>query len=207
MAKSFQPIVFDPAGCRSEILELKSLLDAKAELSERQDVQPFFKSHEQIAAFLGTYSNNIGPATDIVFEYPIVGNFVADLIVGNRALGAYCFVEFEDGRDDSIFKKTTRSMTDWSPRFEHGFSQIVDWFSHLDDLKKTDLFKKDFGKNYPRFSALLIIGRDSGITDYDRIRLDWRCEKVLIDSQSVVCVTFDRLFEDLDRRLRVYTGS
>jgi hypothetical protein len=92
------------------------------------------------------------------------------------------------------------------PWFEHGFSQIVDWFFLLDDFKKTDLFKKDFGNEHVRFSALLITGRDHGISDYDRLRLDWRSDKVLLDSQAVLCLTFDEVHRTLDRRLRLNTG-
>ena len=83
----------------------------------------------------------------------------------------------------------------------------MDWFSLLDDLRKTDLFKKDFGKAHIRFSALLIIGRDHGISEYDKLRLDWRSDKVLLDSQPVLCVTFDKIHKDLDRRLRLNTGQ
>ncbi len=186
---------------------MKALLESKADLSERNDIQPFFRSHEHVSAFLGSYAPDVGPATDIAFEYPIVGNFAADLIVGNRSAGEFCFIEFEDGRGESVFRKTGRSISEWSARFEHGFSQIVDWFSLLDDLKKTDLFKKDFGTDYARFSALLIIGRDHGISEYDRFRLDWRSDKVLLDSQPVICVTFDKVLKDLDRRLKLNTGQ
>jgi hypothetical protein len=176
-------------------------------MSERSDIQPFFRSHEQLSAFLGSYTTDIGPATEIVFEYPIFDNFAADLIVGNKSVGEFCFIEFEDGCGDSIFQKTSRSLSEWSRRFEHGFSQIVDWFSLLDDLKKTDLFKKDFGKEFVRFSALLIIGRDYGVSDYDRLRLGWRRAKVLVDSQAVFCTTFDELNRNLDRRLKLNTGN
>src|SRR5580692_4105257 len=86
-------VTFDADRCRSKITELGALLASKPELSESEDIQPFFQSHEQLAAFLGTYVPEIGPATDIVFEYPIVGNFSADLIVGNKSASAFCLVE------------------------------------------------------------------------------------------------------------------
>lgn len=66
MAKEFKQITFDPIKCRAEITELNALLESKAELSERHDIQPFFKCHEQLSAFLGSYAPDIGPATDIV---------------------------------------------------------------------------------------------------------------------------------------------
>ena len=97
-------VSFDPAKCRLEITELGNLLASQSDLSEIGDIQPFFKSREHLAAFMGTYAPEIGPATEIVFEYPIYGNFRADLIVGNKSAGAFLFVEFEDGRPDSIFR-------------------------------------------------------------------------------------------------------
>jgi hypothetical protein len=208
VGKGIQQVTFDPDKCRSEIADLGALLAAKPDLSESKDIQPFFESHEQLSAFLGSYAPEIGPATDIVFEYPIFGNFRADLIVGNKAAGAFCFVEFEDGRQNSLFRKTTRDLSEWSPRFEHGYSQIIDWFSLLDDLKKTDIFKRTFGKDYVRFSAMLLIGRDSSfVEEHDKTRLDWRTDNLLLNSQPVICVTFDELHRKLDWRLKINTGK
>jgi hypothetical protein len=207
VAKTFKPINLDPKTCRTQIDELGALLNSKKALSERNDIQPFFKARPQISAFIGSYMRDIGPATDFAFEYPVHGDFAADLVVGDRANRRFCVVEFEDGRADSIFKRASgKSMSEWSQRFEHGFSQLVDWFTLLDDLKNSKRFQKDFGPNHIRFSALLVIGRDEGVNAYDRIRLDWRTEKVLVDSHPVECVTFDGLHEHMDRHLRLNTG-
>lgn len=208
MAKSMRSVSFDPVKCRSEITEFGALLASKPELSERDNTQPFFASHEHLSAFMGTYAPEIGPAAEIVFEYPIYGNFRADLIVGNKSAGAFLLVEFEDGRPDSVFRKTGRDLPEWGPRFEHGFSQIVDWFSLLDDLKKTDLFKKTFGDGYVSFSGLLVIGRDTGLVEeYDQIRLSWRSGNIALTSQPVVCITYDQLHAKLSWRLKVNTGQ
>jgi hypothetical protein len=117
-------------------------------------------------------------------------------------------IEFEDGRLQSIFKPSQTGNTRvWSPRFEHGFSQIIDWYTMLDDLKKSQRFKRDFGDGHVRFSAMLIIGRDAGFTNaHDRFRLDWRTDKVTVDSNSVLCVTFDELYRHMDQHLRLNTG-
>ena len=53
---------------------------------------------------------------------------------------------------------------------------------------------------------MLIIGRDAGVTGYDRTRLEWRTEKVRVDSHPVECVTFDGLYEHMDRHLKLNTG-
>jgi hypothetical protein len=207
VAKEFKQITLEPKRCRFQIDEFGALLKSKASLSEKDDIQPFFKKRPQISAFIGSYMRDSGPATDYAFEYPFYGDFAADLLVGDKSGRRFCVIEFEDARKDSIFKvPKSKSTTQWSQRFEHGFSQIVDWFTLLDDLKKTERFKKDFGHNHIRFSALLIIGRDAGVTGYDRVRLEWRTEKVRVDSHPVECVTFDGLYEHMDRHLKLNTG-
>lgn len=208
MAQQFSAVKLDPGRCRTEIDEFGELLRAKAELSEKNDIQPFFKSRVQVSAFVGSFVLNIGPATQICFEYNFFGDYAADLVLGDRARRRFCVVEFEDGRLQSIFKPSPSGNSRvWSPRFEHGYSQIIDWYTMLDDLKKSQRFKRDFGDGHIRFSALLIIGRDAGLTDpYDRFRLDWRADKVSVDSNSVICVTFDELHRHMDQHLRLNTG-
>ncbi len=201
MAKAFDPITFDPAACRKELQAFGRLLKT-ADLSERDDILPFFKKHRQLAAFVGTSASNVGPAPEIACEYSFLGDFTADLVVGRRETGAYLAVEFEDGKTNSLFRKVRgRSTTDWSPRFGHGFSQLVDWFCTLDDYKKTDKFRKEFGEGYVTFAGLLVIGRDAGVSAADRVRLDWRTDKVLVDSHQIGCVTFDKLYRLLEERL------
>lgn len=207
MAKQFTTIQLDHAECRKQIEEFKALLAAKADLSERHDIQPFFRARPHLATFIGTFLRDTGLATEYAFEYPILGDFTADLVVGDKSARRFSVIEFEDGRNDSIFRKPKgKSSTEYSSRFEHGFSQIVDWFYLLDDFKKTDRFKKDFGTGHIRLSALLIIGREAGVSDYDRVRLDWRTEKVRVDSHTVECVTFDDLAEYIDRHLFKISG-
>jgi Domain of unknown function (DUF4263) len=63
----------------------------------------------------------------LAFQFPFFGDFTADLLLGNKKAGEFCVVEFEDGREDSIFKKQPkRGNPEWSTRFEHGFSQLTD---------------------------------------------------------------------------------
>jgi hypothetical protein len=208
VAQQFIPIQFDPKQCRIEIDEFRDMLRAKAELSERHDIQPFFKSRVQVAAFIGSLERNTGPASQICFEYNFFGDYAADLVLGDKASRRFCVVEFEDGRSQSIFKPSPTGNTRvWSPRFEHGFSQIIDWYTMLDGMKQTPRFRRDFGDGHIRFSAMLVIGRDAGLTDsYDRFRLDWRTDKVTVDSNTVGCVTFDELHRHMDHHLLRTTG-
>lgn len=203
--KDFEDIVFDPEKCRRELKEFGDLLESSATLSERRDIQPFFRKRKQLAAFIGTFAPDIGPATQIAYEYPIFGDFAADIVLGNRDRGEYCLIELEDGGLDSIFTTVkNKSTKEWGKRFEHGFSQLIDWFYSLDDLKKTARFAKDFGYGHVKFFGLLLIGRSRGTSQADRSRLKWRTEKVLVDSHCIHCLTFDELYEVLGQRMSYY---
>jgi hypothetical protein len=130
------------------------LLQSKAKLEEREEIQKFFKKRKQLSAFIGTYATNIGLADRLAYEFPLVGDFAADIMLGNQAKGIFCPIEFEDGKADSIFTTVPKKFTtEWSRRFEHGFSQLVDWFYSLDDFKKTERFANDFGHGHVTFSS------------------------------------------------------
>jgi hypothetical protein len=203
--KEFESVVFDPAKCRRELTAFGKLLASKANLSERHDILPFFKKRKQLSTFIGTFTPNIGPATHLAYEFPFLGDFAADVVVGNREHGEFCVVEMEDGRQDSIFARAGKKATkEWSRRFDHGFSQLVDWFYALDDMKKTSRFARDFGHGHIKFFGLLIVGRNAGVSESDRVRLKWRTEKVRVDSHAVDCLTFDDLQAYLDRRMSFY---
>jgi hypothetical protein len=58
-----QSIVFDPAKFEKEIDAFEKLLK-KANLSETGDIQPFFKKNLHLTAYFGTYSTQLGPATE-----------------------------------------------------------------------------------------------------------------------------------------------
>jgi hypothetical protein len=139
VTKKLNPIVFNPTRCRRDLAAFQKLLQSKKELAERSDIQQFFKKRKQLSAFIGTYASNLGPAKLLGFDFPFMGDFSADIVLGNKEKGVFCVIEFEDGKANSIFtKRPKKSTTEWSRRFEHGFSQLVDWFYSLDDFKKTE---------------------------------------------------------------------
>ncbi len=208
MAKNLESITFDPAKFEKELKTFGQLLALHRDLSERDDIQPFFRKNKHLSAYMGTFSPNLGPATELAFEYPFFGDFSANLLLANKRAGQFCVIEFEDGRHDSIFKKPgNRGNPEWSARFDHGFSQIVDWFYNLDDLKKTHTFAKTFGYGHIGFFGLLVIGRSASLDDAKRSRLKWRTEKVLIDSHPVSCITFDELHSVLQERFIMYKAA
>jgi hypothetical protein len=201
-------IVFDPAQFEKQLTAFGALLQLKTNLSETGDIQPFFKKSKHLAAYVGTTFPEIGPATELTFEYPFFGNCKADLLLGNKSAKKFCVVEFEDGCQDSIFKKQPkRGNPEWSARFEYGFSQLTDWFYHLDDFKGTKGFAKTFGDGHITFYGLLIIGRSASLDDTKRSRLAWRSEKVLIDSHPITCLTFDDLHTSLRDRFILYRAA
>jgi Shedu protein SduA, C-terminal len=106
VSKILETIAFAPGKFEKELNAFGALLKSnKIDLSETRDIQPFFEKSKQLSAYLGTFSPNIGPATELAFQYPFFGDFRADLVLGNKKEGEFCVVEFEDGRHDSIFKK------------------------------------------------------------------------------------------------------
>jgi hypothetical protein len=136
-------------------------------------------------------------------EYDLFGDFTCDFIIGSRKSRQpiYCMIEFEDAQQNSIFKKKPGKHTsEWSPRFEQGFFQLVDWFYQLDDMKQTSNFREKFGSN-PEFYGLLVIGRNQFLTQSERRRLDWISGNVLIGSSKLYCKTFDDLYEDMKYKL------
>ena len=205
MAKHLDTIDFDPHLCRRDLAAFQKMLSSRSDLAERDDIQRFFRRHKQLTAFIGTFAPNIGPASRLAFEFPFLGDFSADVVLGNPTTGSYCVIEFEDAKPNSIFSKLrNKSTTEWSRRFEHGFSQLVDWFYSLDDFKKTERFARDFGHGHITFLGVLILGRTTHLSTADRNRLKWRTEKVRIDSHAVECLTLDDLYEVLQSRISYY---
>jgi hypothetical protein len=100
-----------------------------------------------------------------------------------------------------------KATKEWSRRFEHGFSQIVDWFCHLDDFKKTDRFHRNFGYGHIDFVGLLLIGRNEGLDADDVRRLRWRTHNVIVNSHAVVCMTYDDLFRELNEGFERYSAA
>lgn len=200
------PFSFDVTTCISELNEFEKLLEQE-ELREREDILPFFRKNLHLSAFIASYVAEIVRFDRIKHEFTFFGDFRADLVVGDSVNGTYCLIDFEDATRNSIFVERGRSTSDWSPRFEHGFSQIVDWFWKLDDFRNTAQFRAIFDSDSINFCGMLIIGRESFLSPIDKNRLRWRLNKVLIDSQKIICITFDQLARDLKDRLSFYQLS
>ncbi len=202
--RDLDPLHFDISKCMTDLTEFETLLKTD-ELEENKHILPFFRSHLHISAFVASYVPTVVRFDRIKHEFALFGDFRSDLVVGDATNNSFCFVEFEDAMRDSVFVDKGRSTKEWSSRFEHGFSQIVDWFWKVDDLKNSAQARSVFGtENFDAY-GILVIGRDQFISSIDRARLSWRLNKVLIDSRKIICITFDQLARDLRDRLSLYS--
>ncbi len=201
------PWRIDWTSCADDLAAFDQLLATNPELSEREQILPFFRDHGDLTALLGTYHPNVVACDRLGVEVPLFGEYVTDAIVGNVENNAFLFIEWEDARPSSVFKPRRRRGTEWSERLEHGFSQIVDWFWLLEDQQTTLTFAAQFGARSPNVEALLVAGRDSGISLADRRRLTWRSRRVQIGGQRVVCCTYDDVLRRLRQRLAVWPSA
>jgi hypothetical protein len=203
--KKFDAMTFDPMRCRKEVTALQSWLGRRPNLEETQHIRPFFRRRRHLSAFIASYNADMNGFDRIAFEYPLFGDFNCDLVIGDSVKHAYCFVEFEDAGPNSLFVKQGKKATrEWSSRFDHGYSQIIDWFYKLEDMKKSNDFEARFGARSISYKGVLVIGRDQYLLPGERDRLDWRRSNVIVASQNIQCVTFDRLVEDLQARLDTF---
>ena len=211
MAKGFTQVGIDFDQCRLDLVEFKSLLDQfrHGTLKEREHVVKFFRDHQNLAALIGYVDRKVGRVDRIAYEFDFFGDYTADLAVGDSKRGEYCFVEFEEAGPNSIFKKAGKKATlEWSDRFDHGYSQIIDWFWKLHDLARTNAGQARFG--HPEsfdYYGLLVIGRSDGFADFEKDRFEWRRKRVVVDSRTVHCMTFDELYDDLEFQLERYAPA
>jgi len=198
--KQFDHFNLDYGHCREELHALKVLLDKfeGRELKERKHVLSFLSEHRHVAALVGHIAPNIANVDRIAYEFDFFGDYAADLALGDSRKHEYCFVEFENAAHDSNFRRSgKKSSLEWSPSFDHGYSQIIDWFWKLHDMARTS-------SEHARFYGLLVIGRSQGLAPIEVERLNWRRKNVLVDSTHIYCMTFDELYEDLVFKLEKY---
>jgi hypothetical protein len=200
--KKFAHYQFDLQQCELELSEFKQLLDTKAELSERGDILRFFRSRVQLALQIAMVVPVTMSAERYAFEFDIFGDFVCDLAIGDNRDGIYCFVELEDAKQNSIFvEKGKKHTKEFSSRFEHGYSQIIDWFHKLDDMQKSHSIHDRFGVHEIHYEGVLIIGRGAFLDDSDERRLNWRRRNVIVNSRTITCLTYDQLYFILRQKL------
>ncbi len=201
--KVLKKLIIDFGQCKIELDEFDELLQNN-ELGESKDILPFFRARENLSAFTGSTLFCTYKSTEFANEFPLFGDFVCDLISYDGIRNQYSFIEFEDAKKDSVFKINGNKAThEWSPRFEHGFSQLIDWFWMLSDMKNTTKFSNMFRKSGFSYHGLLVIGRDHFLNQELIGRLNWRKDYVRVDSKAIECLTYDELARQLRNRLDV----
>jgi hypothetical protein len=203
--KSFESHRKQLATCRRELARFRKLLDERETLSEAQDILPLFRDCKNLCLLLGEQSLQCRSADRLAYEYDLFGDFSCDLVAGSAPHKEYVFVEFEGAEVDSAFKRVgPKARRDWSPRFERGYSQIIDWFCKLHDMEKSDEFEARFGARSVEYSGLLVVGRDRYFETGERRRWEWRRSFVVVNSKKIQCLTFDELLALLAERLTDY---
>lgn len=200
--KKFDTIQFDWRVFASELDELKTLLDTHTELEENKHILPFFQQRKHLSASLSFIFNifNSCPVNKIAYEFDLWGKFRCDLVLGCSAIGSYVFIEFEDAKAESIFKKVKNKATsEYSSRFEQGYSQLKDWFYTLDTMQDTADFEALFGSRNLQYEGVLIIGRKSFLRPEldEPNRLRWHITHVIVNSKKISILTLDDLYEFL----------
>lgn len=195
--KNFAPHTFDYDQCKKEVSELEVLLQSKVELSEKNDLSPFFKSRRNLVSLIGHLHPGITKTDKYAHEYDVFGDFASDFTVGDTRREAFCFIELEDARKNSVFKNTGRATSDWSERFEHGYSQIIDWSYKIDDTKNSKSFLDRFGTMEIDLLSILIVGRCQFLEPSEKRRLRWRERNVTVGAMRVLCLTYDELLIEL----------
>jgi Domain of unknown function (DUF4263) len=158
--------ILDRAGARVEVAELRALLLGNPALKEAA-LRAFFGARPHVSA--------IKRVDQLAYEYPLFGDFRCDLAIGDSETRACTFVELEDAGPRSLFVahggKATR---EWSPRFDHGYSQVVDWFHKLQDVTHTATMEARLGKRGIDYTGVLVVGCDQHMRAGERERLRWR---------------------------------
>ncbi|RDU38683.1 DUF4263 domain-containing protein [Neobacillus piezotolerans] len=200
--KQFLPLSFDPQKVQEELELFGKLLAENPELDEKKHILPFFNKNINLSNFIGIIDANMNFPNKYAFEFDIFGDFKSDLVIGDSTNNNYLFIEFENAKSNSIFKKNGNKATlEWSYRFEHGYSQIIDWFWKLNDFRQSGSFRTIYGSDLSNFNGLLVIGRTAFIAPLEQQRLNWRKNYVQVNSKSILCMTYDELYEILKIKL------
>ena len=205
--KTFEGFTFDFTECRRQFEDLRAWLAGKSDLSERDDVLPFFQPRRHLAALFAGFHAGIASADRFAPEFDIFGDFACDLAIGDWERGAYCFVEFEDAHKGSVFEQQAKKATrEWGRRFDHGCSQIIDWIHQFATRPPIDMVKR-FGRAEITYETVLAIRRDAHLKGGERERLFWRNENLAVNTRRIHCVTFDELAGRFAAQIRWLEGG
>jgi hypothetical protein len=163
----------------------------------------FFKARQQLCAALGILNGAVASPDLVATELDLFGDFFCDAASGDSIANAFTLIEFEDAKPYSVFSKLKKDKTlkTWSRRFEHGFSQLVDWAWRLSSESGSAAARRIFQNDEPSIHFLLIAGRDADLTRDDLNRMRWRARNLALGGYKMDCFTFDGALMTLRRRL------
>jgi hypothetical protein len=116
----------------------------------------------------------------------------SDLRISSRAAGSGCFLPGGGIFCLSSLSKTLTHRLNESASF--GF-QARSAQARFDDAKTFDYY------------GVLVIGRSIRLKPLERDRLDWRRQRVIVDSRHVHCLTFDEFYDDFAFKLEKYSHA
>jgi len=204
--KGFGRIELNYKTLKSELDEFEAFLNGSMHKKERREIAPFFRDHEQLVAALGFTHPEIQHPDCVSTELSLFGDFACDSASGDSESKAFLLIEFEDATEHSVLRRIKEGdegkIKAWSSRFEHGFSQLVDWAWRLDtEAPGSPSMQRIFGVDNPSLHFLLIAGRSSDLTEADQNRMLWRARSVHFGKYRMSCLTFDGVLATLRRRL------
>ncbi|ELS30716.1 MULTISPECIES: Shedu anti-phage system protein SduA domain-containing protein [Pseudanabaena] len=153
---------FDINECDRQLQELQNFLATNPSIPETGEngLQNFFADRPNLILLLGYWHFGLEPS----FYKPEVSlfnnEFRADFVVADREKKKFVFIEFEDAMEDSIFKLKSRKSDlantsyDWASRYEHGLSQVIDWYYRMDDYERTNKFEEYFGHRHVSYTGV-----------------------------------------------------
>jgi hypothetical protein len=80
---------------------------------------------------------------------------------------------------------------------------MVDKHNLIRKIRQSAVLPK-FGGEDVTYTGILVVGRSSFLSDEDQSRLNWRSDKMVLNSVPILCLTFDELYERLDNRLKLF---
>lgn len=177
-----------------EVDGFEAILKAKNAHSEKELVK-YLSKCPNIICSIHNLCTSVHENNKYAFEFPIYGDYSCDCLITDSNSKQYCFIEFEDAKEKSIFERNGKKATlDWAKRFEHGFSQLVDWFWKMDCCKSDPSFILQYGIN-PEFIGLLIIGRTSYLSSIEEHRVKWRQHNISIGGKLIHIFTYDMILD------------
>ena len=183
----------DYGQAEKELAELRKFLNDNPIFKESKIVKEL-KKRLHASCLIGSLIAG-APKPDLYkFEFPLLGTFRADLVVGSSHSRRFVLVEFEGAGVTSLFGPGgTALMRDWSKELEHGFGQLVDWAWQVNDAPGLTTLQSAFGCNIAGAVSLLVCGRDAHMDIAERKRFDYRATKVAIQGMITTVLTYDGL--------------